>query len=166
MTCWLLTFESVALSGRVSQIIRTAKTNTSISNRSGEIKQRLLEDAGLFDTQYGPTTRSLCRTLLQPFSDKTKHQCMLTTGVWIKNMTLKAIQTASSISFLLWLMVCYMSTVFSAGDKTLLVMSHGSSVFIYIIYIYSVPFSLVWSTLLEKDDVMHLRTKQNSAMFE
>lgn len=152
--------------GEWAKSYRLLKQTLAFQIGQGKLNRGCWRTAGLFDTQYGPTTRSLCRTLLQPFSDKTKHQCMLTTGVWIKNMTLKAIQTASSISFLLWLMVCYMSTVFSAGDKTLLVMSHGSSVFIYIIYIYSVPFSLVWSTLLEKDDVMHLRTKQNSAMFE
>lgn len=149
--------------GEWAKSYRLLKQTLAFQIGQGKLNRGCWRTAGLFDTQYGPTTRSLCRTLLQPFNDKTKHQCMLTTGVWIKNMTLKAIQTASSISFLLWLMVC---TVFSAGDKTLLVMSHGSSVFIYIIYIYSVPFSLVWSTLLEKDDVMHLRTKQNSAMFE
>lgn len=42
----------LSFSGRVSHIRQTAKTNTSIQNRSGEIKQRLLEDPGVFDTRY------------------------------------------------------------------------------------------------------------------
>lgn len=51
----------------------TTNTNTSIQNRSGEIKLTLLEDCRAFLESIWSHLRSLCRTL-QPFYSKTEEQ--------------------------------------------------------------------------------------------
>lgn len=80
-------------SGRVSHIRQTAKTNTSIQNRSWEIKQRLLEGPGVFDTWY---TRKVIK---QNINYRTKQHFMLITAnnyhFWV--LPIMSLQTLFSI---------------------------------------------------------------------